>query len=71
MSQSVYYTAISNLVHCFLLIYSDVTSEQSAITLNVYDRASEDQGFLGTLQVKPVFVHEHTLDHWYKYVPIS
>ncbi|KAK7695957.1 hypothetical protein QCA50_000596 [Cerrena zonata] len=47
----------------------DVTSEQSAITLNVYDRTSNDLGFLGTFQVRPVLVHEHTIDHWYKLKP--
>ncbi|TCD70835.1 hypothetical protein EIP91_001525 [Steccherinum ochraceum] len=31
----------------------DVTSEQSAITFNIYDRAVSDLGFLGTLQIKP------------------
>jgi len=47
----------------------DVTSEQSLITFNVYDRACEDQKFLGTLQIKPVFVHDHTVDQWYKLRP--
>ena len=45
---------------------SDVTSEESAITFNVYDRAASDLGFLGTVQIKPVLVHEHTVDQWYK-----
>ena len=48
--------------------FSDVTSENSAITFNVYDRAVSDLGFLGTLQIKPVLVHEHSVDQWYKYV---
>lgn len=47
----------------------DVTSEQSLITFNVYDRACEDQAFLGTLQIKPVLVHDHTVDQWYKLRP--
>jgi hypothetical protein len=47
---------------------SDVTSEESVITLNVYDRAASDQGFLGAVQIKPVLVHEHTVDQWYKSV---
>jgi len=62
--------------HSYLIIYpifipfSDVTSEASAITFNVYDRAVEDQGFLGTVQIKPVLIHDHTVDQWYKYVII-
>ncbi|KAI0081670.1 kinase-like protein [Panus rudis PR-1116 ss-1] len=47
----------------------DVTSDQSAITFNVYDRAVSDLGFLGTLQIKPVLRHEHTVDQWYKLQP--
>ena len=46
--------------------YSDVTSDDSVITFNVYDRAAEDQGFLGALEIKPVLVHDHTVDQWYK-----
>ncbi|KAG6833790.1 hypothetical protein H0H87_001222 [Tephrocybe sp. NHM501043] len=49
----------------------DVTSEESLITLNVYDRAVEDQGFLGTVQVKPILVHDHTVDQWYKLKPFE
>ncbi|KAH8105944.1 Pkinase-domain-containing protein [Cristinia sonorae] len=47
----------------------DVTSEQSAITFNVYDRAVSDLGFLGTVQIKPALVHDHTVDQWYKLQP--
>ncbi|KAJ3486454.1 hypothetical protein NLJ89_g11807 [Agrocybe chaxingu] len=47
----------------------DVTSEESLITFNVYDRSLSDQGFLGTLQIKPVLVHDHTVDQWYKLRP--
>ena len=49
-------------------VSSDITSEESLITFNVYDRDCEDQGFLGTLQIKPVLVHDHTVDQWYKCV---
>ncbi|KDR83366.1 hypothetical protein GALMADRAFT_55345 [Galerina marginata CBS 339.88] len=49
----------------------DVTSEQSMITLNVYDRARSDQGFLGTVQIKPVLIHDHTVDQWYKLRPFE
>ncbi|PIL37051.1 transporter [Ganoderma sinense ZZ0214-1] len=38
----------------------DVTSEQSVITLSVYDRALSEQPFLGTVQIKPALVHDHT-----------
>jgi hypothetical protein len=51
-------------------IHSDVTSEESLITFNVYDRVS-DQFFLGTFQIKPVLIHDHTVDQWFKYVAHS
>ncbi|KAJ7117386.1 putative serine/threonine protein kinase [Mycena crocata] len=44
----------------------DVTSEASLITFNVYDRAVVEHGFLGTVQIKPVLIHDHTVDQWYK-----
>ncbi|EKM59151.1 uncharacterized protein PHACADRAFT_249400 [Phanerochaete carnosa HHB-10118-sp] len=47
----------------------DVTSETSAITFNIYDRSVNDLGFLGTMQIKPVLIHEHTVDQWYKLRP--
>lgn len=48
----------------------DVMSEDSPITFNIYDRASEaDAAFLGTLDIKPVFKHDHTVDQWYKLLP--
>lgn len=46
---------------------SDVTSEDSLVTLNVYDRVS-DHHFLGNVQIKPLLVHDHTVDQWYKCV---
>lgn len=49
----------------------DVTSDLSVITINVYDRAAIDPGFLGTVQIKPVLVHEHTVDDWYKLRPFE
>ena len=47
--------------------FSDVTSEESPIIFNVYDRGVEEHGFLGTVQIKPILVHDHTVDEWYKY----
>ena len=47
---------------------SDVTSEDSEITFNIYDRAASDSGFLGMVQVKPVLTSDHTVDQWYKCV---
>ncbi|KZW04096.1 kinase-like protein [Exidia glandulosa HHB12029] len=49
----------------------DVTSEDAAnaISFNIYDRASEAEAFLGTLDIKPVFKHDHTVDQWYKLLP--
>jgi serine/threonine protein kinase len=49
----------------------DVTSEDSLVSFNVYDRSTEDQGFLGTFQLKPVLVHDHTVDQWYKLKPYN
>lgn len=46
--------------------YSDVTSEQSQLTFNVYDRQFEEGGFLGFLEMKPAMVHEATIDQWLK-----
>ena len=46
--------------------YSDVTQTDSLISFNVYDRSVVDQGFLGTVQIKPVLIHDHTVDQWYK-----
>lgn len=51
-------------------IPSDVTSEESLITVNVYDRVF-DHLFLGTFQIKPVLIHDHTVDQWFKYVVYS
>lgn len=48
---------------------SDVTSEESTIQFNIYDRADEEHGFMGSVKVKPTLVHDHTVDQWYKYVP--
>lgn len=50
------------------LPFSDVTSDQSVLTFNIYDRAVEDQGFLGRHEIKPLLVNDHTVDQWYKYV---
>lgn len=44
----------------------DVTSEQSTIAFNIYDRALDSHAFLGNVQFKPVLVHDHTVDQWYK-----
>ena len=52
-------------------IGSDVTSEDSAVTFNIYDRAANDLGFLGMVQIKPVLINDHTVDQWYKCVPSS
>ena len=50
---------------------SDVTSDQSMIILNIYDRRHDPEHcFLGTLQIKPVLLHDHTVDNWYKCVCI-
>ncbi|KAI0638075.1 Pkinase-domain-containing protein [Trametes polyzona] len=49
----------------------DVTSEQSVVTLSVYDRSLSEHAFLGTVQIKPALVHEHTVDHWYKLQPFK
>ncbi|KAJ6486708.1 kinase-like domain-containing protein [Mycena sanguinolenta] len=47
----------------------DVFSEASLITFNVYDGADSNHTFLGTVQIKPVLVHDNTIDQWYKLHP--
>ncbi|KAI9466917.1 kinase-like protein [Lactarius psammicola] len=47
----------------------DVTSEESTIQFNIYDRADEEHGFMGCVQVRPTLVHDHTVDQWYKLGP--
>ncbi|KAH9045506.1 Pkinase-domain-containing protein [Lactarius pseudohatsudake] len=47
----------------------DVTSEESTIQFNIYDRADEEHGFMGSVQVRPTLVHDHTVDQWYKLDP--
>ncbi|KZT19285.1 kinase-like protein [Neolentinus lepideus HHB14362 ss-1] len=49
----------------------DVTSEKSTIQFNVYDRMGDEHPFLGTVQIKPVLVHDHTVDQWYKLQPFE
>ncbi|KAI0750693.1 Pkinase-domain-containing protein [Daedaleopsis nitida] len=49
----------------------DVTSEQSVITFSVYDRSLSVHAFLGTVQIKPALVHDHTVDQWYKLQPFE
>ena len=59
-------SALDSLCHSNSINYSDVTSDQSVITLNVYDRTEDEQIFLGMVEIKPVLKHDHTVDHWYK-----
>ncbi|KAG1755934.1 kinase-like domain-containing protein [Suillus lakei] len=54
----------------FPIPYSDVTSEESLISFNLYDRVAEHL-FLGTVQIKPVLIHDHTVDQWYKLRPFE
>ncbi|KAH7105621.1 Pkinase-domain-containing protein [Auriculariales sp. MPI-PUGE-AT-0066] len=48
----------------------DVMSDTSSISFNIYDRANSDT-FLGTIDIKPVLRHEHTIDNWYKLHPLE
>ncbi|KAG8218416.1 Pkinase-domain-containing protein [Butyriboletus roseoflavus] len=48
----------------------DVTSEESLISFNVYDRVS-GHFFLGTFQIKPILIHDHTVDQWFKLRPFE
>lgn len=45
---------------------SDVTSGDSVIAFNIYDRSAVDQEFLGKIEIKPVLIHDRTVDQWYK-----
>ncbi|KAL0949558.1 hypothetical protein HGRIS_009607 [Hohenbuehelia grisea] len=52
----------------------DVTSQTSVISFNVYDRNDRgdmEGGFLGTMQIKPILVHDHTIDQWHKLHPFE
>lgn len=42
----------------------DVTSDQSLIYISIYDRGPNEESFVGRLEVKPVLVHDHTVDRW-------
>lgn len=35
---------------------------------SIYDRSEDLHTFVGTVQIKPTLIHDHTVDHWYKYV---
>lgn len=48
--------------------FSDVTSDNSMLVFDVYDRGVEDSSFLGFFEMRPVLVHEQTVDQWVKYV---
>lgn len=52
----------------FSVLSSDVTSEESHVICNIYDRSEDTHSYLGTVQIKPTLVHDHTVDQWYKYV---
>lgn len=43
----------------------DVTQDSQPIYISVYDRHSEDEGFLGMREIKPRFVHKMSSDQWY------
>lgn len=43
----------------------DVTHENQAIYISVYDRHAEDEGFLGMRQIKPRLFHKMSSDQWY------
>ena len=45
---------------------SDLTSQNSALHVSVYDRSKEGEGFLGMLDIKPVLKDGYVLDNWYK-----
>lgn len=59
---------VADLLSSPPLAYSDVTSETSPIIFNIYDRSSDADAFLGTINIKPVLRHDHTVDNWYKCV---
>ncbi len=43
----------------------DVTQDSQPIYISVYDRHSEDEGFLGMREIKPRMVHKMMSDQWY------
>lgn len=46
------------------ICFSDVISEESVIFFNIFDRTDNDR-FLGAVNIKPVLKHDHTVDQWY------
>jgi len=46
-------------------VFSDVTSDRSLMYLSIYDRGLNGEEFIGRVEVKPVLVHDHTVDRWY------
>ncbi|KAJ7591316.1 kinase-like protein [Mycena floridula] len=48
----------------------DVTSPESLVTFTVYDRSLPEHAFLGSVQIRPSLMHDHTLDGWYNLKPI-
>ncbi|KAH7102711.1 Pkinase-domain-containing protein [Auriculariales sp. MPI-PUGE-AT-0066] len=47
----------------------DVTSETSFIACNLYDRNADVDMFLGSVNIKPVFRQDITIDDWFRLVP--
>lgn len=44
---------------------SDVTQDSSPVTICVYDRTSEEEAFLGLVDIQPKLQHGWNVDEWY------
>lgn len=44
---------------------SDVMNEKSVVQVQIFDRAIEEEMFLGLTEIRPKLVNGHTVDQWF------
>ncbi|SCV71875.1 BQ2448_4569 [Microbotryum intermedium] len=49
----------------------DVMNEKSVVQVQIYDRAVEEEMFLGLCEIRPKLVNNHTVDEWFPLRPRS
>lgn len=59
------YSSNEDIVLTGLSHASDVTQENSPVTICVYDRSSEEETFLGLVDIQPKQQHGWSVDDWY------
>lgn len=45
-------------------------NEKNLITLQVYDRSSEEEAFLGGAELRPKLIPGVTIDEWFEWVSV-